>query len=190
VRIGLFGGSFDPPHVGHWLAAIDAAEALRLDRLDFIPAAGQPLKAGRHAASGPQRLAMLLSMVGGDPGFAVNPVELDRGGLSYSVDTVTAYRAGEPAAELFLLLGVDAAARLADWKEPERLLQMAQLVVLTRGSEVFVPSGIARDARVLTTRRVDVSSTEVRGRAKDGRSLKGFVLDAVAEQIRELALYR
>ena len=190
MRIGLFGGSFDPPHVGHWLAAVDAFEALALDRLDFIPAAHQPLKPDGHGAPAAARLAMLDAMIAGDARFAVNPVEISRGGLSFTVDTAASYRASGEGDTLFLLLGVDAAAGLARWKEPERLLRIVQLVVLTRGAEEFVPAGVGRDALVLPTRRVDVSSTEVRQRVSDGRSLRGFVLDAVAEQIRSTAMYR
>jgi nicotinate-nucleotide adenylyltransferase len=190
VRIGLFGGSFDPPHIGHWLVAVDAFEALALDRLDFIPTAQQPLKGDGHTASASQRLAMLHAMVGEDARFAVNPVEIDRGGLSFSVDTAAGYRAAGESDVLFLLLGTDAALGLARWKEPDRLLRLVQLVVLTRGAEPFVAEGPGRDALVLTTRRVDVSSTEVRRRAGEGRSLRGFVMNAVAEQIRDMALYR
>ncbi len=190
MRIGLFGGSFDPPHIGHWLAAVDAFEGLSLDRLDFIPAQHQPLKASGHAAAPDARLRMLEAMVADDPRFAVNPVEIGRGGLSYTVDTAAAYRASGPDDELFLLLGTDAASGLARWKEPEQLLRMVQLVVLTRGAEAFAPTEMGRNALLLATRRVDVSSTEVRRRIREGRSLRGFVLDAVAEQIRQSALYR
>jgi nicotinate-nucleotide adenylyltransferase len=190
VRIGLFGGSFDPPHVGHWLAAVDAFDRLSLDRLDFVPAGQQPLKASGHTATPSQRLDMLRAMTADDPRFAVNAVEIERGGLSFTVDTAAAYRASGPDDELFLLLGTDAASGLARWKEPERLVRLVQLVVLTRGVEAFTPAGIGRDALVLETRRVDVSSTEVRRRASDGRSLRGFVLDAVAEQIRSASLYQ
>ena len=190
MRIGLFGGSFDPPHVGHWLAAVDAFEALSLDRLDFIPAAHQPLKPDGHGATTDARLAMLHAMVSGDARFAVNPVEISRGGLSFTVDTAASYRASGEGDTLFLLLGVDAASGLAHWKDPERLLRIVRLVVLTRGAEEFVPAGLGRDALLLPTRRVDVSSTEVRQRVSEGRSLRGFVLDAVAEQIRSTAMYR
>ena len=190
MRIGLFGGSFDPPHVGHWLAAVDAFEGLALDRIDFIPARQQPLKVSGHTATPEQRLRMLQVMVGADPRFGVNSVEISRGGLSFMVDTAAAYRASGPDDDLFLLLGTDAASGLARWKEPEQLLRLARLVVLTRGSESFGPAGLSHDAIVLATRRIDVSSTEVRRRANEGRSLRGFVLDAVAAQIRDAALYR
>ena len=169
---------------------MDAVEALRLDRLDFIPTAHQPLKPGGHVASADARLAMLDAMVAGDARFAVNPVEIRRGGLSFTVDTAASYRASGEGDSLLLLLGVDAARGLGAWKDPERLLQLVQLVVVTRGAEEFIPAGLGRDALVLSTRRVDVSSTEVRRRVGEGRSIRGFVLDAVAEQIRSTAMYR
>lgn len=190
MRIGLFGGSFDPPHVGHWLAAVDAFDALALDRLDFIPTAQQPLKPLAHGAPANVRVDLLKAMLAGDSRFAVNPVEIDRGGLSFTVETVETYREAGPADSLFLLLGTDAASQLDRWKDPARLLRLVQLVVLSRGGERFASSGLGRDALVLPTRRVDVSSTEVRGRAGAGRSLRGFVLDAVADLIRDEALYR
>ncbi len=172
------------------MAAVGAFEELSLDRLDFIPAAQQPLKASGHTAEANARLLLVRAMVGADPRFGVNSVEIDRGGLSYSVDTAAAYRESGDDDSLFFLVGADAAAGLAGWKEPERLLRMVQLVVLTRGDGSFVPTGLTADALVLPTRRVDVSSTEVRRRVSDGLSLQGFVLDAVAEQIRAMALYQ
>jgi nicotinate-nucleotide adenylyltransferase len=191
VRIGLFGGSFDPPHVGHWLAAVDAHDALALDRVDFIPAAQQPLKVeGGHAASATDRLAMVAAMVGDDPRFGANAIEVDRGGLSYMVDTAASYRTHGRLDELFLLVGADSASRFDRWKEPERLLSLVTLVVLTRGGEVFVPTALTRAAVVLPTRRLAVSSTEIRSRARAERPLRGFVMDAVAEYIRASALYR
>jgi nicotinate-nucleotide adenylyltransferase len=184
------GGSFDPPHVGHFLAAVDACERLELDRVDFIPAATQPFKPSGPVASSALRLAMLRAMVAHDPRFAVNAVEIERGGLSFMVDTVAAYRASSPEDRLFLLLGADAAAGIGRWREPDRLLSMVQLVILTRGTESVAPTVAGHQPRVLATRRMDVSSTEVRARARDRRSLRGFVLNAVEEIILESALYR
>jgi nicotinate-nucleotide adenylyltransferase len=191
VRIGLFGGSFDPPHVGHWLAAQDACDALALDRLDFIPAAQQPLKtADGHGAAAADRLALVRAMVADEPRFAVNPIEVERGGLSFMVDTVASYRAASAEDQLFLLLGADAAAGLPQWREPARLLSMVTVVVLSRGADLIDGTTLPVGAVTLPTRRVDVSSTEVRRRVRAGRSVRGFVLDAVAEQLRALALYR
>jgi nicotinate-nucleotide adenylyltransferase len=190
VRIGLFGGSFDPPHLGHWLVAIDAFERLALDRIDFVPAAAQPLKDEGHGASPEARLAMVRAMAAGDPRVGVNPAEIERGGLSFTVDTVSAYRAAHPTDDVHLLVGADAAASLPRWREPERLLGLVRLVVLARGAEAPDASAWPAGAVVLPNRRVDISSTEVRARVRDGLSIRGFVADAVAAYIADHALYR
>jgi nicotinate-nucleotide adenylyltransferase len=207
MRIGIFGGSFDPPHNGHLLAALDAIEALSLDRLQVIPAAQQPLKTGVRTA-GHHRLAMTRQCFEGLPQVEVDPIEMERGGLSFTVDTVDALRRQWPAAELLLLLGEDATAGLPHWREPERLLSMVQLVVLTRNVErastpaasvAGLPASLNMEEwlaarglaplRRIATRRVDVSSTEVRARVQSGRSIRGFVPDAVAAYIATTGLY-
>jgi nicotinate-nucleotide adenylyltransferase len=191
VRIGILGGSFDPPHVGHLLAANDAAEALALDRLLFIPAAEQPLKTGLVAAPAKDRLAMVRLLAGNDQRFGVDSIEVDRGGLSYTVDTVRALRErwqGPAPLALFLLVGADVASTLPKWRDPEGIASLAEIVMLTRegGAEVL-PPGVSRRIR---TRRVDVSSTEVRARVRAGQSIRGFVPDAVAEYIATAGLYQ
>ena len=189
MRIGLLGGSFDPPHVGHLLAASDAYEALHLDRLVFIPAAVQPLKVDRMAASSEQRLVMTKMLIGGDSRFDVDSMEIERGGLSYTVDTLAALRLRWPSAELFWLVGADIVPSFARWREPERIVELATVVVLQRtgdGDGASLPAGM----RCLATRRVDVSSTEIRQRVMEGKSVRGFVPDAVAEYIAAERLYR
>jgi nicotinate-nucleotide adenylyltransferase len=203
VRLGLFGGTFDPPHVGHLLAASDAYEALHLDRVVFIPAASQPFKQGDVAASSSERLAMLRQLVGDDARFTVDPIEIDRGGLSYTVDTLDAYAARHPASERFLLIGEDLAAQIATWHQADRIATLAQVIVLARGLDADVSSGHGdhgaspstreRPAVPLVriaTRRVDVSSSEIRERVRAGLSLRGFVTEAVADYIRAATLYR
>jgi nicotinate-nucleotide adenylyltransferase len=189
MRIGVFGGTFDPPHVGHLLAAIDAYDALGLERLLFIPAAGQPLKSAIVAAPA-DRLAMVERLVGDDPRFTVDPIEIERGGLSFTVDTLRALRArwaadGELA--LILLLGADAAATLPQWREPAEVTALAEVVVLSRagGDEARETTG-----RAIDTRRVDVSSTEIRARVAAGKSIRGFVPESVAAYIEGRRLYR
>ncbi len=196
MRLGLFGGTFDPPHVGHLLVAIDAVEALELDTLVLIPAAEQPLKVGVVRASAEDRLAMVRLLAGGDPRFVVDPIEIERAGLSYTVDTLAAYAAREPAAERFFLVGADVMGSFEQWREPERVLELAQLVVLQRSDaaapaagRVFEQAG-SRAPRRLKTRTIDISSTEIRARLGAGRSIRGFVPDAVAEYIAEAGLYR
>jgi len=194
VRLGLFGGSFDPPHVGHLLVAGDAVDALELDRVIFVPAGVQPLKAGQAVASAAQRVAMVRLLVGDDPRFEVDPVEIERPGLSYTVDTVAVVASRNPRSELFLLVGADILRTFAQWREPERIVQFATLVVLQRadGRTAETPdvSGLPGHARLLATRRIDVSSTEIRERVRTGKSIRGFVPDAVADFIAAQRLYR
>lgn len=196
MRLGLFGGTFDPPHLGHLLVAVDAFETLELDRLVLIPAGAQPLKVGVVRATGHQRLEMVRRLAGDDPRFAVDPIEIDRSGLSYTVDTLSDYAAKEPTAERFFLVGADVMDSFAQWREPERVLALAQLVVLQRsagegtGRVEPVAATAGRPPRVLRTRTIDISSTEIRARVGAGRSIRGFVPDAVAEYIAEAGLYR
>jgi nicotinate-nucleotide adenylyltransferase len=192
VRLAIFGGSFDPPHIGHLLAASDAFEQLSLDRLVLVPAATQPLKAGRAAAAATQRLEMTRLLVQGDDRFEVSSVEVDRGGLSFTVDTLMHFATRYPTAERFLLVGADVLGSFAQWKEPERILELARLVLLERQSDApAAPVTLHnREVRRLPTRRIDVSSTEIRERVRAGQSIRGFVPDAVAAYVDRSGLYR
>lgn len=189
MRLGIFGGSFDPPHLGHLLPVIDAAEALSLDSVRFIPAGEQPFKAGRASASGPHRLAMTERLVHGIPGFEADRSEIDRRGLSYSVETVAQMADAHPGSELVLLLGLDAYALFEQWREPDRIRSLATIAVLIRGGDP-IPDATGDRVVMLQTRRVDISSTELRARVADGRSIRGFTPDAVADYIAEHRLYR
>lgn len=188
MRLGIYGGSFDPPHLGHLLPVIDAAEQLGLDGVRFVPAAVQPFKVGRASASPADRLAMTERLVAGIPGFVVDPAEIDRPGLSYTVDTLAAVSAELPRAELFLLLGADAFELFDQWRDSARIRALATVVVLFRGDGT--PPGEQSGVRVLQSRRVDISSTELRARVRDGRTIRGFVPDAVADYVAEHRLYR
>jgi nicotinate-nucleotide adenylyltransferase len=189
VRLGIFGGSFDPPHLGHLLPIIDAAEALQLDAVRYVPAAQQPFKIGSAVASAAHRLAMTERLVAGIPGFAADSTEIDRPGLSFTVDTVSQMAAAHPNVELVLLLGADAYALFEKWREPDRIRALATIAVLQRGGDPSITPGDAT-VQVLQTRRVDISSTELRARAADGRTIRGFMPDAVADYIAEHRLYR
>lgn len=194
MRIGLLGGSFDPPHNGHLLAAGDVFETLGLDRLVFVPAAVQPLKAGLVEATAEQRLAMTRLLVDGDDRFDVDSIEIDRGGLSYTVDTLATFAARWPGAELFWLAGADVTHTFAKWREPDRVATLATIVVMVRAGEAAntaaISAGSGKEPRSLPTRRVDISSTEVRRRVREGKSIRGFVPDAVAAFIATERLYQ
>jgi nicotinate-nucleotide adenylyltransferase len=180
VRLGVFGGSFDPPHIGHYLAAVDAAERLGLDRVLWVPAAQQPLKAGTpHVASADQRYEMVQAAVSRHSGFDASRIEIDRAGLSYTVATVQSLAGEFPGAELFLLLGEDAWSRFSEWHEPEKIRTLVQIEILARKAESGFPGRV-----------VEVSSTEIRARVRAGRSVRGFVQDAVAEIIESERLYQ
>ena len=196
MRIGILGGSFDPPHVGHLLVAQDALDELALDRLLIVPAAQQPLKgAGQTPAA--HRLAMLHACFSGIPGIEVDPIEIERGGLSFMVDTVESLRRRWPSATLHLLVGDDVVPTLPRWRDVTRLLSLVQLVVLHRADRGHDLTALAfplesvgaGTARRLATRRVDLSSTEIRARVRDGRSIRGFVPDAVETYIATTGLY-
>jgi nicotinate-nucleotide adenylyltransferase len=192
-RLGILGGTFDPPHVGHLLAAYAAREALGLDGIVFIPAWRQPLKRAAGMSDPEHRLAMTRLLVADDPGLSVDAIAIERGGLSYSGDTMRAYRAARPDTEFFFLLGEDAAATLPQWREPAALALLVRVVVLTREATegtagIALPAGFR--AERLASRRVDVSATEIRARVRAGVPVRGFVTDAVAAYIAAHQLYR
>lgn len=190
MRIGLLGGSFDPPHNGHLLAAGDAFDALSLDRLIFVPAAVQPLKIGKIAATPEQRLSMVRRLVEGDERFDVSAVEIERGGLSYTVDTLADLAGRWPSAELFWLIGADAVRTFDKWREPGKIVELATVVVLQRAGDAAGTGTMPGTPRWLSTRRIDISSTEIRERVREGKSIRGFVPDAVADFIAAEQLYR
>jgi nicotinate-nucleotide adenylyltransferase len=192
VRIGVFGGTFDPPHVGHLLVASDAREALKLDRLIFVPTGVQPFKVDTPSvASGQDRLEMLRLAVADDANYVVDDAEINRKGLSFTVDTLEHLSERHPAAQLFLLLGEDLLAGFEQWRNPARIRELATVAAVRRAGPAS--SGVERIAPgvvVVSTRRVDVSSTEIRERLRAGKSIKGFVPESVERFIDARGLYR
>jgi nicotinate-nucleotide adenylyltransferase len=194
-RIGVFGGTFDPPHVGHLLTAGDAVEKLGLEQVLWVPAGTQPFKPGDMAASAEHRLRMVELTVAERPPFVADPSEVRRGGLSYTVDTLEELRERFPAAVLFLLIGEDSWRTFGKWREPERIRELARVVVLARGEPVDSSAGEEFAGRqnapvAMLTRRVDVSATEIRERVRAGKPIRGFVVEAVDRYIRQHGLYR
>lgn len=196
MRLGLFGGSFNPPHIGHLLVAVDAYEALGLDKLIIMPAAANPLK-GKNAdgASPTQRLEMARLAFASDDRFEVSDMEIGRGGLSYTVDTLEELARKHEGAELILVLGMDSLATFGRWVRPERIKELARFGVLTRTAvsknalENQTGSELPDGAMLVTARRVDVSSSEIRERVRAGKSIKGFVAESVEEFILTAQLY-
>jgi nicotinate-nucleotide adenylyltransferase len=191
-RIGVFGGTFDPPHIGHVVAAVNVRQALALDRVLMIPASIPWQKTDfRDVSLAEDRLAMLHATVDGVDGLSVSTIELDRGGESYSADTLEALaKPGSKAApDLFLIVGSDVAPQLDTWKRPEVLKARSTIVVYDRpGSAGGVPPAGWRHEAVAVP-QVDVSSTDIRARVHDGRPIDGLVVTAVARHIRSRHLY-
>ena len=185
ARIGVFGGTFDPVHVGHLAIALAALESVPLDRVLFVPARRSPLKDRDPVASVADRVAMLQAAIAGEPRFALSRVELERDGVSYTVDTLEALK---PQGELFLILGSDALADLARWRTPDRIRELATILVAARPGAPE-PDPVHR-ARAFEAPRLDISSRELRARAARGLSLRYLVPDAVWEHIKKRGCYR
>jgi nicotinate-nucleotide adenylyltransferase len=186
VRLGVYGGAFDPPHLGHLVAASDACQALELDRLLWIPSAVHPLKAVGTAPA--LRLEMVRAAVAGDPRFQADDLELRRTGPSYTVDTLRELRAREPGAALFFLTGADNLADLPRWREPDEIARLATLAVVSRAGET-VPADLPYPAVAVPVTRLDVSSTEIRRRVAAGQSIRYLVPEAVRAVIERERLY-
>lgn len=185
LRIGVFGGTFDPVHVGHLAIALAALESVPLDRVLFIPARRSPLKDREPVATVADRVAMLEAAVASEPRFGLSRVELERDGVSYTVDTLEALRS---QGELFLILGSDALADLARWRKPDRIRELATILVALRpGAPEPDPK---HRAQAFDAPRLDISSRELRARASRGMSLRYLVPDAVWEHIKKRGLYR
>lgn len=185
--IGLFGGSFDPIHHGHLLAAQRVLEALELAELRFVPAREQPFKVGRHGAPAEARAAMVELAIAAEPRFRLERCELERPGPSFTVDTLRAVRRAAPGAELALLLGADAARELEQWHEADAIPALARVVVFARpGAAVAASPAIWRTVEVPA---VEISATEIRRRVAEGRSIRYWVPDGVADYVAAHRLY-
>jgi len=192
-RLGLFGGTFDPPHVGHLALAEWARERLRLDRVIFVPAGQPPHKRGRAISSAAARLAMTRLAIRGHPAFEVSTIEVHAGGPSFTVETLHRLAGMRPGAHLYLLIGADSLDEFRTWQGPEDILALATLAVAARpGAGRAATRAWARRRRVmwLDNPGLEVSSSVVRARARAGRSVRYLVPDAVAHYIERYHLYR
>jgi nicotinate-nucleotide adenylyltransferase len=188
-RIGVFGGTFDPPHIGHLVIAADVRHELGLDRVLMIPA-GEPWQKvdGGDVSQPSARLAMIEAAVGDVEGLEVSRIEVDRSGPTYTVDTLQELASAYPGAELFLILGADAAAGLDTWHEWQRLPELCRLVVVDRPGESG-PVPAAFDPLRVSAPRLDISSTEIRRRVAEGRPVRFLVTDGVVSVMDRLCLY-
>ena len=194
LRIGLFGGTFDPPHRGHIAVAADVADALDLDQLLWIPAGQPPHKPSVSTAPLVLRLEMTNAVIGVDSRFKMSRIEAERIGPSYTVETACALKDRCSEAKLFLIIGTDQFRQLHLWKDPERLLSLVELVVMDRGGQQgaeHVPNVPgAENAHFVPVRKIDISSTDVRVAVNDGQNVSTLIPAAVEEIILREGLYR
>ena len=208
-RIGVLGGTFDPLHLGHLRAAEVVRDAMRLDKVLFVPASTPPHKASPPVTEGEHRFGMLERALSSEPFFEASRLELDRGGRSYTIDTLEALAAGSRDSRFFFVTGTDAFSEIRTWKSWQKLLEAHWFVVHERPGfpigpvQDDLPGDIdsrvleselepGTEPRVLFLRRpmLQVSSTEIRRSIRENRSVRFLVPDAVADYIRENRLYR
>jgi nicotinate-nucleotide adenylyltransferase len=192
MKLGIFGGTFNPPHLGHLIVAESVREQAGLDTVLFIPSANPPNKSGQFVARAADRLHMTQIAVEGNPAFAVSEIETRRGGISYTVDTVSEIAAANAGAELFLIMGNDNLMEFESWKSPDAIVAKSTLVAV--GRQGFARSDLRtkyeRLALHMTVPQIAISGTEVRRRVRMGRSIRYLVPPAVEEFIVRTGLYR
>ena len=192
LRLGIYGGTFDPVHHGHLLLARDAQEQLRLDAVLFVPCGRSPLKSRKPRATAPRRLAMLRLALKGNARFWLTRCELDRPGPSYACDTALEIREAFPCAELFWLIGADQLASLDQWHRSDDLRRLVTFVLLPRGETVGETAAKALPKTVLSLpqpRRVDISATEIRHRVKSRLPIDHLVPAPIAAYVKRHGLY-
>jgi nicotinate-nucleotide adenylyltransferase len=193
-KIGLFGGTFDPVHTGHLLLAESVLGDAGLDSILFIPASVPPHKPEGAASQAEDRMAMVRLAIDGNPGFRASDIELGRTGASYTVDTLAELQASDDwsDAEWFLILGADMLADMPNWRNPDEIVRRAGLLVMERpGFDCrTLQTSYSRAALSVRTPMIDISSTQIRKRIREGRSIRYWVPAAVDSYIREKGLYR
>lgn len=198
-NVGMLGGTFDPIHYGHLAIAEDCGAQLGLEVVLFVPAGGPPHKQGRAISPAADRLAMVERAIATNPRFGLSRIDVERPGLSYSVDTVRALQAQlGPETRIFFIVGADSLIDLPTWREPDQLSHLCQIVAVNRPGyaqvdlarlEATIPETTRRIIQ-LTTPGIDVSSTQLRQRVAEGRPIRYLVPDPVLAYIQEHGLYR
>lgn len=198
-KIGIFGGTFDPVHLGHLILAEQAREQARLDEVWFVPAPRPPQKDGEAITRFDARVEMLSIAIAGHPAFRVSEVEKDRAGPSYTVDTLAMLHRHHPMDTFYLLLGGDSLADLPLWRDPAGIVEQATLVVMARpGSKLMTAEGLARrigrdkplSLKVVEAPLIDISSRDLRRRVREGRGIRYMTPRGVEAYIHEKKLYR
>ena len=189
MKLGIYGGSFDPIHLGHLLVAQAAVEELGLDKLFFVPAAQSPFKPDQKPAPDAVRLQLLRLALAGKTNCEIDAQEIQRGGTSYTIDTLRDYAKKFPGAELFYLIGADNVAQLNAWREANELATLAEFVVVPRPGDALVNFPAPFRGRMLKGFPCGVSSSQIRARVKKNQTIENLVPLAVAEAIRGAKLY-
>ncbi len=207
MRLGIFGGTFNPIHYGHLILAESCREELVLDRVWFLPAAVPPHKQNNELPPAEQRAEMIELAIAGHPSFEVCRYEIERGGVSFTVDTLRRCRAEHPDAEIFFLMGADSLADLPNWKNPETICQLATPVVVRRATgagadpsatklDYSVLGGLATPERLMAIAgwqvempRIDLSGSDLRRRVSEGHSIRYRTPRAVEKYIESQGLY-
>ena len=201
MRLGLFGGSFDPVHLGHLQLAQSCQQQARLDEVWFVPAATQPFKHQGPAATDQQRLAMLRLATQDEPTWQVSQIELDRGGVSYTADTLRSVHQQRPDDELFFMMGADSLRDFASWREPQEILRLATPLVVARAGEPLPDfdalESICPPERVEQIRQakvdmpaMDIASSTIRQRIATGQDVSQLLPESVSEYLQREQLYR
>ena len=189
MKLGLFGGSFDPVHLGHLLVAQAAIEELGLDKLFFVPAAQSPFKPDEKPAPDSIRLKLLRLALVGKSNYEIDEQEIKRGGISYSIETLRDYAKRFPKAELFYLIGADNISKLNEWREANELAKLAEFVAIPRPGEKAAEFPKPFRGRILKGFPVEISSSQIRARIKANLPVENFVPTFVASAIHAAKLY-
>lgn len=191
MKVGIFGGTFNPPHVGHLIVAEHVRIELSLDRVMFVPAFIPPHKLHDDVVSSEHRVAMLKLAIQDNPHFEVSEAELQRGGVSFTVDTLQELTAKRPSDEFILLIGMDNLLEFHSWKSPGRILDLAKVVVMTRTGFMEKDNSIlSKDKmKLCPVPEIGISSREIRKRVHEGSSVRYLVPDSVRDYIVEHRLY-
>jgi nicotinate-nucleotide adenylyltransferase len=193
ARIGLFGGSFDPPHLAHLALARVAMQTLALDELRWLPAGAPWQKANRALTAAQHRVAMLAALLADEPGQVIDQRELRRGGATYTIDTLRELQAELPGAQWFFILGQDQYGRFDSWREWPELLSRLSLAVAARNGQAPTPppalAAVPHPVTVLPLPRLDITASDVRARAAAGQPISTLVGEPVARYIDQHRLY-
>lgn len=197
MKIGIFGGTFNPPHIGHMIMAETATDTLALDEVYFVPAADPPHKVGMPRASVEDRVKMVQLAIAGNPRFYLSRVDVDRPGPHYTIDTISIFQQQHPGADLYFLMGSDSLRDLLNWRDPDVLVERCKIVVMSR--PVVPPDmdilyaelpRLRENLIAINSPEVDISSTNIVARVRSGKSVRYRVPDEVLEYIEKHGLYK